>query len=118
MGTDRQSRTACCHVFLPLSCTAPPLNSMMNNNNYYKIDTELLICTIQNKRCIWDTSCEEYKTRDIKNNAFKDVAAVVVQDFDGLTEKEQNEASKYTSNCLLNYYILYPLKNILLIFNG
>ncbi|KAF5270521.1 hypothetical protein FQR65_LT17839 [Abscondita terminalis] len=65
---------------------------MMNNNNSYKIDYELLICTIQNKRCIWDTLCEEYKNRDIKNNAFKDVAAVVVQDFDRLTEKEKNEA--------------------------
>nr|CAH7736001.1 unnamed protein product [Callosobruchus chinensis] len=63
---------------------------MMNNN--YKIDTELLICTIQNKRCIWDASSEEYKNRDSKNNAFKEVAAVVVHDFDMLTEKEQNEA--------------------------
>nr|CAH7761461.1 unnamed protein product [Callosobruchus chinensis] len=63
---------------------------MMNNN--YKIDTELLICTIQNKRCIWDASSEEYKNRDSKNNAFKEVAAVVVHDFDMLTEKELNEA--------------------------
>nr|CAI5850362.1 unnamed protein product [Callosobruchus analis] len=60
---------------------------MMNNN--YKIDTELLICTIQNKRCIWDASSEEYKNRDSKNNAFKEVAAVVVHDFDMLTEKSR-----------------------------
>ncbi|CAH0548736.1 unnamed protein product [Brassicogethes aeneus] len=61
-------------------------------NSSYKIDTETLICTIEKNRCIWDVSCEEYKNREIKNKAYRDVAAVVIKNFLGLSESEKSEA--------------------------
>lgn len=62
--------------------------------NKYKVDTELLICAIEEKKCIWDVSSEEYKNRDMKSKAFIDVAAVVVQNFEDLNEKEKEEAGR------------------------
>nr|CAH7768307.1 unnamed protein product [Callosobruchus chinensis] len=62
--------------------------------NKIKVDTELLICAIEEKKCIWDVSSEDYKNRDMKSKAFMDVAAVVVQNFEELNEKEKEEASK------------------------
>ncbi|CAH2000320.1 unnamed protein product [Acanthoscelides obtectus] len=59
--------------------------------NHLKIDTELLISAIESKNCIWDIACDEYKNRDIKNAAFLEVAAVVVHEFDRLSEKEKHE---------------------------
>lgn len=39
-------------------------------------------------------SSEEYKNRDMKSKAFIDVAAVVVQNFEDLNEKEKEEAGR------------------------
>nr|CAH7737748.1 unnamed protein product [Callosobruchus chinensis] len=57
--------------------------------NTIKVDTELLICAIEEKNCIWDISSEDYKNRDMKSKASMDVAAVVVENFEELNEKEE-----------------------------
>nr|CAH7735325.1 unnamed protein product [Callosobruchus chinensis] len=49
--------------------------------NKLKIDTEFLICAIEEKKRIWDVSSEDYENRDMKSKAFMDLAAVVVQNF-------------------------------------
>ncbi|XP_074040033.1 uncharacterized protein [Leptinotarsa decemlineata] len=60
--------------------------------NELRIDTEILISLIEEKRCIWDSSNEHYKDRDMKNKAFAAVAAVVVLNYDNMTEAKQREA--------------------------
>nr|CAH7739139.1 unnamed protein product [Callosobruchus chinensis] len=62
--------------------------------NKIKVDTELLICAIEDKKCIWDVSSEDYKNRDMESKAFMDVTAVVVQNFEEVNEKEREEAGK------------------------
>ncbi|CAH2003145.1 unnamed protein product [Acanthoscelides obtectus] len=59
--------------------------------NHLKFDTEPLISAIESKNCICDIACDEYKDRDIKNAALFHVAAVVVHEFDRLSEKEKHE---------------------------
>ena len=36
----------------------------------FRIDTELLISAVQEQQCIWDSSSEDYKNRDMKQNAY------------------------------------------------
>nr|CAH7763792.1 unnamed protein product [Callosobruchus chinensis] len=62
--------------------------------NKIKLDTELLICAIEEKKNIWDVSSEDYKNKDMKSKAFMDVAAAVVQNFEEVNEKEKEEAGK------------------------
>lgn len=61
----------------------------------FRFDTELLISTVEQKPCIWDTSSENYKNRDLKNNAWEEVAEIVIQNFVKLDEAKQQGASKY-----------------------
>lgn len=69
-----------------------------NKDIKYRFDTELLISAIEQKPCIWDTSCEDYKNRDIKNKAWEDIAQLLLQD---VSDGEQQETSK----CNTLFYI-------------
>lgn len=60
----------------------------------FRIDTELLISLIEQNRCIWDTSHEEYKNRDLKQKAFEHVASVVVPNYEDLSQEEKQSAGK------------------------
>nr|CAH7735901.1 unnamed protein product [Callosobruchus chinensis] len=75
------------HAFLPASQEKVSLNQ--SKVNKIKVDTKLLICAIEEKKCIWDVSSEDYKNRYMESKAFMDVAAVVVQNFEKLNAKEE-----------------------------
>ncbi|CAG9858516.1 unnamed protein product [Phyllotreta striolata] len=56
----------------------------------------MLIGVMEQKPLLWDTSCEDYKNRDMKTKAWEDVCEMCIeqQDFRSLPEYKQQEAIK------------------------
>ncbi|CAH1993278.1 unnamed protein product [Acanthoscelides obtectus] len=64
------------------------------SNNIY-IDTELLIAAIQEEKCIWDFSCEDYKNRHKKYAAFERVAEIAIADFGNMSKQEKKDSVNF-----------------------
>jgi len=67
---------------------------MAKNINNMAIDCERLIVEIQNKPCIWDTSSQEYKDRDKKQQDWVTVAVSMNENWTGLNQKEKDDYSE------------------------
>lgn len=58
------------------------------------IDNERLITEIQMKPCIWDTSCNDYKNRDKKNEEWNEVAVALDSNWKELSNPQKDEFCK------------------------
>jgi len=67
---------------------------MARNINNIAIDCERLISEIQNRPCIWDTSSQEYKNRDQKQQDWVTVAVSMNENWTGLNHKEKDYYSE------------------------
>lgn len=59
------------------------------------IDPELLISEVEKRVVLWDTSSEDYKDKNKKNKAWKEVAVSLYETFDSKTDAEQKILGKY-----------------------
>lgn len=75
--------------------------------NHSRIDTQTLINCVRDRTCIWDSSDENYKYREMRSKAFDEVAAIVVPNFEKLSEARKKEAGKFTIS--LFWYLLNRL---------
>lgn len=73
----------------------------MSNNN---VDTKLLISEVEKRTIIWDTSHEDYKDKNKKNEAWIEVCSTLIENFVTTSEAKQKLIRKY---CLLYYIINY-----------
>lgn len=55
------------------------------------VDVDLFISSVQEHRCLWDTSDETYKDKFIKQEAWKSICEIVYVDY---KEKNSTEKSK------------------------
>jgi len=58
-------------------------------------DTDLFIITIEQKRSIWNTSCTEYRNRDIKLKDWEDIGGAMNLNFKDFTGKQKDDYSEY-----------------------
>ena len=66
---------------------------MANGRSKYRFDTEILISAIEQRKLLWDTSSEDYKNRNLKGNAWAEVADILIEKFEDLDETQKQEAS-------------------------
>ena len=59
-------------------------------------DTERLISAVEERRCLWDASHEDYKNRDKRLKGWKEVAEDIVPDYGDMEEGEQKQWGKYS----------------------
>ena len=56
-----------------------------------EIDIDLLISLVEMKPVLWDKTLEDYKSRNLTTNAWRDVCCGLYKEFENLNEKEKNE---------------------------
>lgn len=61
----------------------------------YSLDVELFIGEVQKYPELWDISCEEYRHKNRKRQAWGEVAKIFIDDYDGLSVRKKNDVSKY-----------------------
>jgi hypothetical protein len=65
------------------------------------MDIEMLINEVYQRPILWDISTDDYKNKDKKTTAWRDVACAVFQDMNMKTEAEQKMIGKYTLWCVI-----------------
>jgi len=80
-------------------------------------DTDHFIISIEQKKSIWNTSCSDYKNRDVKIKDWEDIGETMNLDFKDFTRKEKDDFSEYiilivliTKMCVNNTYFVYLYK--------
>jgi len=58
-------------------------------------DTDHFIISIEQKKSIWNTSCSDYKNRDVKIKDWEEIGEAMNNNFKDLTEKQKEEFSEY-----------------------
>lgn len=58
------------------------------------IDPELVISEVEKRVVLWDSSSEDYKDKNKKNNAWKEVASSLFETFASKTDAEQKILGK------------------------
>jgi len=61
-------------------------------------DTELFIISIEQKKSIWNTSCTDYRDRDMKLKDWEDVGETMNHNFTEFTRKQKDDYSEYLFN--------------------
>lgn len=69
-----------------------------------EIDSELLITLVQQRPVLWDKTIDEYKDRNKTLEGWKEICRILKDDFDEISEKEQNDIGK---NYLIYYTNIY-----------
>ncbi|XP_063374287.1 uncharacterized protein LOC134661985, partial [Cydia amplana] len=73
------------------------------------IDNDLLISLVEERPVLWDKTIEEYKDKDKKNSAWKEVCRSIFPTFDEQTNKEKTkidilQALKEAENRHLSFF--------------
>lgn len=63
-------------------------------NMAIEIDNELLITLVEQRPVLWDKTAEDYKNRNKTLEGWKQVCRILKDNYDELSEKEQNEIGK------------------------
>lgn len=71
------------------------------------INPEELITLVQERGVLWDKTLNEYKDKQLKMSAWREVCCLLIPDFDNLDEKERQTCGKYLSILLENRLITY-----------
>ena len=61
-------------------------------------DTERLISAVEERRCLWDASHEDYKNRDKRLKEWKEVAEDIVPDYGDMEEGEPRLLTEKSSS--------------------
>lgn len=59
------------------------------------IHTDLFIILIEQKISIWNTSCTEYRNRDVKLKVWEDIGGSMNLNFKDLTGQQKEDYSNY-----------------------
>lgn len=54
------------------------------------IDMDLLISLVRERPVVWDKTLEEFKYKNITNEAWKDICVKLYSDFDSLNDKDKD----------------------------
>jgi len=80
-------------------------------------DTDFFIISIEQKKSIWNTSCTNYRDRDLKLKYWEDIGGTMNLNFKNFTGKQKDDYSKYIIIIILfiikiantkNYYYNVP----------
>ena len=59
-----------------------------------ELDVDLLISLVEMKPVLWDKTLEDYKSRNLTTNAWRDVCCGLNKEFENLSDQEKNEFGK------------------------